>query len=193
MEAAKLLIEKERPIPVAERREMKMEAIAAKKTEVVVSPDALENAEDFGPVLDDDLRPSIPEGDFQAVCVAVGRFYYPQFHREAVCLDLKIFDGEHAGVTLQRFLNIRRDGRIGLNSTYLREWVIANQGQAPTRKDRMTLGKFKGKLFRIRVVTVSKAFDGGVHPGGLRYSKVGAILELLTTNDGVKSNDKRSR
>jgi hypothetical protein len=64
--------------------------------------------------------------------------------------------------------------------------VIANQGQAPGRKDRMTLKKFTGKLFNVRVVTVLKAFDGEIHPAGLRYSKVDAILELLTTNDGVR-------
>lgn len=171
---------------------MKMEAIAAKTAGVVVDVEP-ENSDDFAPVLADDLRPLIPEGHYQAMCVAAQRVNFPQFHREMVCLDMRIFDGEHEGITLKRFLNIRRDGKIGRNSTYLREWVIANQGQAPDRKDRMTLKKFTGKLFKVSVGTVKKAFDGGIHPVGLQYSKVDAILELLTTNDGVKSYDKRSR
>src|SRR3984893_6432931 len=171
---------------------MKMEDIARKTTGVVVDVEP-ENSDDFAPVLADELRPLIPEGDYQAMCVAARRVNIPQFRREMVCLDMRIFDGEHEGTTLKRFLNIRRDGKIGRNSTYLREWVIANQGQAPDRKDRMTLKKFTGKLFKVSVGTVKKAFDAGIHPVGLQYSKVDAILELLTTNDGVKSYDKRSR
>lgn len=63
------------------------------------------------------------------------------------------------------------------------EWVIANNGVAPFRGDRMPIKKFKGKLFKVRVATVLLDAQQEKRPPATQYSKVSAILELLTTNE----------
>jgi hypothetical protein len=70
-------------------------------------------------------------------------------------------------------------------SNYNREWVIANQGIAPSRGDRMPYKKFTGKLFRIRVTTVCTDAYQEKLPPALQYSKVAAILELMQTNEKI--------
>jgi hypothetical protein len=70
-------------------------------------------------------------------------------------------------------------------SNYYREWVIANQGVAPSRGDRMPYKKFTGKLFKTRVKTVtSDAYQENLPPA-LQYSKADAILELVQTNENI--------
>ena len=70
-------------------------------------------------------------------------------------------------------------------SDYCREWVIANQGIAPFRGDRMPCKKFTGKLFRVRVLTVCTDAYQEKLPPALQYSKVAAILELVQTNEKI--------
>lgn len=92
-------------------------------------------------------------------------------------------DEPYLGAQLERFCQVV--SRIGRNSVYLREWTIANGGIPPKRRDRMPPGKFVGKIYRIRVRTVEKTWDGRFHPTGLRYSVVAEILELVTTNENM--------
>ncbi len=103
------------------------------------------------------------------------------FKRDVVALHFQIFDGAFVGTPLQRYYPATK--RVGRNSTYLREWVLANQGQPPLRQDRLSLSKFTGKLFLIRVETIERTWDGQRHSAP--YSKVGAILSLEATNERV--------
>jgi hypothetical protein len=75
--------------------------------------------------------------------------------------------------------------KAGRGSLYYREWTIANQDRPPHRRDRLKLTKFRGKLFSVEVVTVETAWDKRPRSPGTRYSKVNAILRLLTTNEPI--------
>lgn len=132
-----------------------------------------------GPVCADNPRLWIPEGEYQAICGKVSKFRHPIFKREIVALQLRICDGEHQGVQLERFYPWT--GKVGRNSGFWREWTIAN-GTVPSRRDRLSMRKFVGKIFLVRVATVQKSWDGARHGPGA-YSKVAAILELIVTNE----------
>ena len=140
--------------------------------------------EESGPVFTGEERPCIPEGEYVAFCKRVARYRNPRFKREEFALHFAIWDGEHAGAELVRHFNGATSGSH--RAQYPREWVIANQGCAPRRGDRMPLKKFKGKLFRVRVATVKTDAYQESLPPAMHYSKVGAILELLQTNEHPK-------
>ena len=143
----------------------------------------LGRSEKWVPICDSDPRPLVPENEYTAGCTAARRFHHPIYKREVISLELMVLAEPYVGTRLERFYSATH--RVGRNSVYLREWTIANGGRPPKRKDRMSLCKFEGKIFLVRVKTVKKAWDGNLHPEGLRYSKVAAILELLATNEGT--------
>jgi hypothetical protein len=84
---------------------------------------------------------------------------------------------------LMRYFSAETAGKR--RSNYKREWVVANQGFAPSRGDRMPYKKFTRKLFRIRVATVCTDAYQQALPRSLQYSKVSAILELVQTNEKI--------
>lgn len=137
--------------------------------------------QDKGPICTGDAKPCIPEGEYLAVCRAAVRYVNPRFKRDEIALRFTVWDGEHSGTKLVRYYSFARSGSH--RSHYYREWVIANNGYAPQRGDRMSLKKFKGKLFRVRVATVKADAYQEQLPQAMYYSKVAAILELLQTNE----------
>lgn len=149
------------------------------------SPTAVPNQEaEWAPAFDDDLRPLIPEGEYSVVCTKTSSYHDARYKREVVVLEFRVAEGPYAGTQLQRFHAASSSVRRG--SVYLREWVIANNGHVPQRLDRLWPSKFRGKLFLARVRTVTKAWDGGNHAEGLRYSKIAAIVELLVSNEVIQ-------
>lgn len=140
-----------------------------------------EDSDSWAPICKDAPRAFVPPGEYEAICTGARKFKHIGFKRECIVLQMKIFDGPHAGTTLERFYPAATSGRR--NSFYYRHWTVANNGVPPKRRERMTARKFRGKLFRVQVVTVEKAWDGARHPVGVRYSKIGEILELLVTNE----------
>ena len=98
-------------------------------------------------------------------------------------MHLTLCECDSAGVTLPRYYSAGTAGKK--RSNYNREWVIANQGIPPSRGDRMPYKKFTGKLFKVRVKTVSTDAYQEKLPPGLQYSKVAAILELVQTNEKI--------
>ena len=139
---------------------------------------------DWEPIAADDARALVPPGEYEVVCTGAERRFYPFFGRHVVVLSLRIFDGPYIGTILERFYNVRADGRIGRGSHYWREWVIANQGVVPRRRERMAMRKFCGKLFRADVVTVEMGRDGTALAHA-EYSKVARLLELVVSNEAV--------
>ena len=135
--------------------------------------------EKWVPICADDPRPLIPPGDYFAVCTKGRKFRHPMFKREVIALHFQIFDGLFVGTPLERYYPATK--RVGRNSTFLREWTIANQDRPPLRQDRLPLNKFTRKLFLVRVETIERAWDGRRHSSP--YSKVAAILSLEVTNE----------
>jgi hypothetical protein len=141
------------------------------------------NASESDPICDRDHEPYVPEGDYSASCVGAKRYRNRRFKRDEFALTFVIADGSYAGAKVKRYYCSQTAGKQ--RSNYLREWVIANQGVAPTRGDRLPYKKFVGKVFKIRVVTVLTDAYQQELPTGLQYSKVGAIIELVTTNEKI--------
>lgn len=136
--------------------------------------------QDWGPVAADDARALIPDGEYTVICTGARRTWYPMFRREAIVLSAKVFDGPNTGTVLERYFPAGE--KIGRGSNYYREWVIANQGIAPRRRERMPMKKFVGKLFRAQLATVVTGRDGAQLTGA-SYSKIARIIELLVTNE----------
>jgi hypothetical protein len=136
---------------------------------------------EWAPVADYNPRPLIPPGEYVAGCISARKDRYPGFKRDGIVLVLETFEGPHTGVKLERYYPAATAGRR--TSNYFREWVIASGGRIPQRCDRMPPSKFKGKLFRVRVETVTKGWHGRDNPEALHYSKVAEILSLEVTNE----------
>jgi hypothetical protein len=89
------------------------------------------------------------------------------------------------GIVIERFYNVLADRKIPRGSDYFREWILANGGVKPHRRERMHKKKFAGKLFRASVLTVTTN-RRGIDVGGAAYSKAARLVELLATNEPVK-------
>jgi hypothetical protein len=139
------------------------------------------------PVCDSDALPLIAEGEYEAVCVSACRYTHPAFKREVIELSFRVVLSDFESVKLKRYYNAAMAHKRG--SDYFREWTIANQGNAPKRKDRMSWQRFRCKLFRVRVVTVKQSRRQLPLPCSLQYSKIAAVLELLATNDTLRRHD----
>jgi len=98
-------------------------------------------------------------------------------------LAFSLVECKWQGTKLLRYYSAETAG--ARRSNYYREWVIANQGIVPSRGDRLPYKKFTQKLFKVRVVTVSSDAYQEKLPPTLQYSKVGAILELVQTNEKI--------
>lgn len=137
--------------------------------------------QEWSPVCGKNPRVLVSEGTYQAGCVSARRFEHPIFKRKIIALRFSLLEDEFLGVELERYFPAK--DRVGRHSNFYREWTVANDGIPPRRRQRMPLGKFVGKIFLVRVVTVEKAWDRRLLPDSLRYSKVGEILELSGTNE----------
>jgi hypothetical protein len=128
-----------------------------------------------------DTHPLIIPGVFPAVCLKYEpfrHFRYPKTRK--LHLHFQVFhdDSDPKNYTdLSRFLNYSRTP--GRGSDYYKEWVIANGGNPPKRKDRMSPKIFVEKIFDVRVRTVKQDRDSDPLHRNLRYSVVGKILRLV--------------
>jgi hypothetical protein len=138
----------------------------------------------WAPTCDQNPAPCVPEGEYLAFCNSAQKYRNPRFKRDEIALQFALCDCEWAGIRLMRYFSVVTAGKK--RSNYYREWVIANQGIAPSRGDRMPYKKFTGKLFRVRVATVCTDAYQEKLPPALQYSKVAAILELVQTNEKVE-------
>jgi hypothetical protein len=140
--------------------------------------------EDAGvPVCAQNPAPRVTAGEFLASCKTARKYQNPRFKREEIVLQFVLCDCKCAGTTLCRYYSAMTAGKP--RSNYNREWVIANQGAPPLRGDRMPYKKFVGKLFGVRVNTVTTDAYQEKLPPSLQYSKVAAILELVQTNEQI--------
>ncbi|MFH1726873.1 MAG: hypothetical protein ABIA04_00455 [Pseudomonadota bacterium] len=133
----------------------------------------------FIPPKEDELV-LVPDGIYKARCLEGKPVNF--YSQRKVKLDFIMVDlGEQYGKKIPLFLNIAPKGKrnISSGSFYYLYWIIANRGEKPTRRDRMTPEKFKDKLFKIKTRTVSKNRKQQKLPKSMWHSVVDAILELI--------------
>ncbi|GAI89792.1 unnamed protein product, partial [marine sediment metagenome] len=127
-----------------------------------------------------EIRPQVPAGEYRARVLTYDLFSHYRFTGDLkLHLHLKVLLGDddpRGHVVLTRFLNYYE--KPGSGSDYYKEWVKANGGILPSRRDRMSPAVFRGKTFAVRVVTVKNDRDRDPIEGELRYSKVGKLLRL---------------
>jgi hypothetical protein len=109
------------------------------------------NEDDFK--LDGGYYKFMPPGTYKAKCV---NFRGPTFYRgtrnKKLYLDFVILDEPYADEQLFMALNIPPDG-IRPGGKYFRSWVIANDGNLPSRNATMSPKIFVGKTFTVKVRT----------------------------------------
>jgi hypothetical protein len=116
----------------------------------------------------DDAAPRIPEGEYsaQTVRARTARLY----NSERLVLTLEIVGCRYAGTRLDFIAEIR----TGKHARFREAWEIAN-GTPAKRRDRMSLGVFRHRLFRVVVRDVTT--DRFQRKRGRPYSIIATILE----------------
>lgn len=117
---------------------------------------------------------SIPEGIYQAT--AIRHEYSEYYGRRKLYLWFQIVNGSYDGKQL--FISFNIEKRIVQSSKYYKARLIASKGHKPKRNDRMSPKVFKGKLFTIKVRTVSKGFNGNIFSPDECYSVVDELIEV---------------
>jgi hypothetical protein len=163
--------------------------------------------DDAWSVLDDaevgyDPDPLVPDGDYSARVVTVDvRQVFKGGRRVFITFELRdgpthpggklteLHCGEHDGKRVRFIATLpvpakgSRRRLAGLQiapaSRYYRAWVVANGGQAPRRRDRLSLHVFRHRIFRIRTRTVVKDNRQKDLPLAVRYSVVDVLVERM--------------
>jgi hypothetical protein len=157
--------------------------IRAKWPEPMPVDECVDDSEDDDdPIAADAPRPLVPPGEYNLLCTRTIRQRFPGFHRHGIVLTLQICDELHIGTFIERYFNIPEDGKIRRGGHYYAEWIIANGGVLPHRRDKMAKKKFLGKMFRGRVVTVTTN-SNKMDLGAAAYSKVERLFALVATNE----------
>ncbi len=142
----------------------------------------LENGfeEEFG--VSSDARAFIPEGMYEAVCTGAEVVELYKFGRSPkLFLHFQIYEGVYKGTPLYLPMTApTKGGKVGIGAKLYANYVIANGGKPPGRRDRLSLKVFKHRLFRVRVRTVVPRFeDGTPKPERFHYSIVSELHERL--------------
>ena len=125
------------------------------------------------PICADDPYPRYPPGKYEVVCIAAKTYTDPRYRR-AVCWLRFAFTAER-GAEISAFANLGR-GNCGRGSKYWRWWVIANAGELPKKRQRMSPRVFTGKIFQVSVRDVKKRDDGETKQDFEVYSVVDELL-----------------
>lgn len=121
----------------------------------------------------------IPEGDDYEAS-------YVRCEKGNVKGDEKLFihfklltPGPWFGETFFMSCKVVRNGKWTPGSKFYAMWTLAN-GKQPNRADRMSTRVFRGKIFRVRIQTVTNTAEQKARPPELRYSVIRELLELKT-------------
>jgi len=96
-------------------------------------------------------------------------------------LHFKIIEsGSHCGQILWLNCEMPTDGKLKTGSKLFRLLCLANGGQRPDRFDRISTKVFRGKVFKGKVVTVTKDWQQQPIPTAAQYSVILTLIEKLT-------------
>lgn len=119
----------------------------------------------------------IPEGEYVAVSQRAEILNI--YKRRTLHVEFEIHGGKYDGSCLPWYCPVpRKGGRPSRSSHFYRAWVMIH-GRELRRGERPSINAFVGKMFRVRVKTVTDDHHKDPLPDGLRYSKIGKLLERL--------------
>jgi len=131
----------------------------------------------------DDPRPLVSDGQYEAACVGAEVVEFFKFGRSRkALLHFEIYSGPEQGKRLFLPMVAPRPGeKVRRGSKLYANYLVANGGVPPGRRDRISLKIFKRRLFRVMIKTVRPRFeDGSEKPELFHYSVVSELLERLT-------------
>ena len=127
-------------------------------------------------VCDQDYRPHVPDGIYDAECIEHSRGFYGRIPK--LFLKFKLVNEPYGDVELFIVFNMPYDGRIPVGSKYYKTWTKVN-GRLPSRGTKMRPHLFLNKIYRVKTRTAKpKDGDAGL-PEYFDYSVVDSILEVL--------------
>lgn len=120
--------------------------------------------------------PRYKAGTYEAHCVDATIYRDPRFKRYVARLKFQLVPDGHE---VYAFLNLGNGEipRVARGSEYRRAWIIANDGQAPKKRQVMSARMFVDKIFMVGVEDTRRRHDGRDHPEGEIYSTVKEILK----------------
>lgn len=122
------------------------------------------------------VRPHIPEGTYEAICVKREQKYQCQYGWK-FSLIFQIVSGEYSGTELERHYNYQQV--FGPNHNYTKEWLIANHGKM-TSRGTLSSHVFKNKVFKVKVRTVTS--ESKYTNQISQYSKIESVQEVIRDN-----------
>jgi len=128
--------------------------------------------------------PLLPEGEY--VVGYVKHVTFEQFRSKKVVFYFQIIDhGKWHGAILERFYNVERfTSKRGKNGSFIpppRGNFMLDYAMCfgmPLRRDRISLTRFEGKLFRVKVRTVKQNHEQRKYPESMQHSVIDSILGI---------------
>ena len=121
--------------------------------------------------------PLIPEADYVAVSVDYGVLCI--YKRRSLELVFELHGGPFDGTRLPWYCPLPpRGGRPPRSSHFYRAWLMVT-GHSLKRGERASAGVLVGKMFCVRVQTVTKDHHGDPLPDIAKYSRISRLLERL--------------
>ena len=136
--------------------------------------------------MDEDFIPLVPAGKYKLVYERYETFQFCRAPKVAVWF--RIIDlGPHFGKTVPRYYNVRQiKGKVGKSGNFKakRSGDLVNEfctiaNWRPSRLDRFSFERFKGKVIQGRVGVVDRDYQQKELHELARYSKVEALLCVL--------------
>jgi hypothetical protein len=130
-------------------------------------------------VCDDDYRPLIPNGIYEAQCIKYDEKFVLGKTRK-VFLNFKVVEpGKHQGKIIFQAFNMPYNGRIKTGSKFYKTWCMVNGWRQPSRNAKMSPRIFLNKICKVKTRTVKPPHNGKQMPEQYWYSVVDEIVEVL--------------
>jgi len=97
--------------------------------------------------------------------------------RKAYIRGVIVPPSSHTGIELYMVCNLPQ--KVGVRSKFYESCIIANWGQRPARKDRLSSRMFKDAIFNVEVRTVAKNEKGEARGEAFHYSVVDHLIERV--------------
>jgi hypothetical protein len=129
------------------------------------------------PICDDNPRPMIPPGKYEAYCSGFELCHVRRYKRTSLRLNFQLTS--EPDVQLVMFVNMGqgKGEKRGPSTKFYRLWTLFNC-EAPKRGQQMNLEVFAGKFCMVSIETVIEDAKGNALPEMLRYSVARHVLEV---------------
>lgn len=130
-------------------------------------------------VCDDDYKPLIPNGIYEAQCIKYDNAFVLGKTRKTF-LNFKIIgSGDHQGKIIFLAYNMPYNSRIKTGSKYYKDWCMVNGWQKPSRNAKMSARLFLNKIYKVKTRTVKPKHNEKEMPESFWYSVVDKIIEVV--------------